>query len=168
MALIKCSECGATASTSAKICPGCGAGAKAMKARPSVWTTTKGGKAVLGLTGVLLVGAVAMISTNPPAAQPETPVDPAESLRNRAAYNSIAAVKRSLREPGSAVFENVRVDDKAKTVCIAYRARNGFGGMGLGHIVFSDGVPSERRTDWNRKCAHKEMYELKDISGLVT
>lgn len=168
MALITCSECGATASTSAKTCPGCGARAKMMKARPSVWTTTRGGKAVLGLTGVLLVGAVTMVATNPPAAQPEQTVDPAAHLRNEAAYNSVAAVKKSLREPDSATFEKVRVDENATTVCIVYRARNGFGGMGIGHIVFSDGVPSERPADWNRKCVHKSMYELKDISGLVT
>lgn len=168
MALIKCSECGATASTTAKVCPACGAGAKVMKAEPSVWTTTKGGKAVLGLTGVLLFGAVTMIVTNPPAAQPEAKPDPATALRNRAAYNSVSALKKSLREPDSAIFEHVRVDDDGGTVCIVYRARNGFGGMGMGHIVFRDGIPSERRTDWNRKCARKEMYELKDIAGVVS
>ena len=56
MALIKCSECGATASTSAKSCPGCGASAKAMRKGQSRWPTTRRGWALLGCSGLMVAG----------------------------------------------------------------------------------------------------------------
>ena len=167
MALIKCGECGSTASTSAKACPGCGAGAKAMRKGRSRWPTTRRGWALLGFTGLMVAGAASSMIGGSPPPQLKTAEDLASDKRNHAAYAAAAAIKRSLRETDSAIFEKVRVDDAAETVCIVYRARNGFGGMGIGHVLYHSGVPSARATDWNRRCAHKDIYELNDIAQLV-
>ena len=167
MALIKCSECGATASTSAKACPGCGAPAKTMRKGQSASPTSKAGWLLLGFTGLLVVGAATSMIGGSPPPQPKTAEDLASDKRNRAAYAAVAALKHSLREPDSAVFEKVRVDDAAETVCIVYRARNGFGGMDIGHVLYRGGIPSEKAAEWNRECAHKDMYELKDLAQLV-
>lgn len=168
MALIKCSECGATASTSAKTCPGCGAPAKTMRKGQSPWPTTKRGWFLLALTGLLVAGAASSMIGGARPPQPKTAEDLASDKRNRAAYAAVAALKRSLRDPDSAVFEKVRVDDAAETVCIVYRARIGFGGMGIGHVLYRSGIPSERAADWNRRCAHKDMYELKGVAQSVS
>jgi len=54
----------------------------------------------------------------------------------------VVALKSALREPESAQFEKIRVDEAGKIVCITYGARNRFGGMSWDHAVLLDGVAS--------------------------
>lgn len=167
MPLITCNECGASASTSAKTCPGCGASAKVMRRSQGPWPTTKRGWLVLGILGLFATSALLQLGIGSPAPRTKTPEDIASDKRNRAAYNAVSAVKKSLRDPETATFEQVWVDEEAKTVCIAYRARNGFGGLGVGRITFTQGIPSERTSNWNRQCANQTMYDLKGIARIV-
>lgn len=167
MPLMTCNECGVSASTSAMTCPGCGASAKVMRKRQSRWPTSRRGWVLLGLLGLFLLSALIQLVGGAPTPQPKSPADMAADQRNRVAYNAIITIKKSLREPGSAKFASVLVNDAATTVCMTYHARNGLGGMGTGHMVFLHGVPSEKKSDWNRHCANKAMYELKGIARVA-
>ncbi len=168
MPLITCSECGASVSASAKACPGCGADAKTMRRGQGPWPTTKRGWIVLGFLGLFLLSAMIRVVGGTPAPRPKSPADIAADQRNQVAYNAITTVKKSLRDPGSGTFESVLVDEQGATACVVYRARNGIGGMGVGHVLFLHGIPSERQSDWNRHCAHRSMYELKGIARVAS
>lgn len=167
MPLITCSECGASASTSAKACPGCGAGAKFMRRGKGPWPTTKRGWIVLGFLGLFLLSALMTMVGGTQTPKLKSQADILADQRNRAAYNAVTAVTKSLRDPDSVTFRSVLVDEQGTTACVLYHARNGFGGMGAGHMVFLHGIPSERKSDWNRHCANKSMYELKGIARIA-
>lgn len=54
------------------------------------------------------------------------------------------------------------------TLCVEYRAKNGFGAVRKNHVVFYDGIPelmqlgnaSEKTKIWNEKCSNKQGREL--------
>lgn len=52
---------------------------------------------------------------------------------------------------------SIGVDEEASVVCISDRAKNGFGAMDRGHVMYLHGIPSERISDWNKLCAHKRF-----------
>lgn len=162
--LITCRECAHEVSTAAKACPQCGASGKSFR---STGKKPMGlaGKIGIGFLGLMGVGSAVGAVIGDPADRPKTAEEQANTDRRYAAYQAAAALRRSLREPDSAVFEHARVDAAAKTVCLVYRARNGFGGMGRERVVFVGGVPSQRSSVWNRHCAHKSLYDYTDAAN---
>lgn len=167
MSIITCTECGTGVSTSAKACPGCGAsprvlrrasGKKPIDRKGKIIIATLAAATVIGLGSPQLMG-----STAPP---PKSAEELASDSRMRAAYLAVNALRASLREPESALFEKVGVDESAATVCLIYRARNGFGGMSRERVVFVDGDPSQRTAVWNKHCARSSLYDLTKIARL--
>ena len=108
---------------------------------------------------MLGVFASASLSMGSSPRAPKSREELADDNRMHAANLAVRAVRRALREPESAVFEGVHVGESATEVCVSYRARNGFGGISREHLVFLDGVPSQRRSSWNSHCARKNLYD---------
>lgn len=163
MSLITCSECGTEVSTSAKACPKCGASAKTLRqpqGKKGLGLPTKLG---LGFAGLVIIGS-AIQNRNGPPQQPkaDTPEEIADKHRGKVAYDAVIALKSALREPDSAQFDQILVDDAGTLVCITYRGRNGFGGVSREHSVFIDGSPA-KRSAWNKRCAG---VTLNDYTGV--
>lgn len=73
------------------------------------------------------------------------------------------ALKKSARNPDSLVIEAATASDDGKTVCLSYRAQNGFGGMNRETLVFRDGAPLESAASWNRHC----LGPMRDVTSEV-
>lgn len=165
MSMITCSERGVEVSTLAKTCPGCGAGARVFR---------KPARKPLGREGTIGVGAVVaglVVISSPlvmgsTTSSSKSAEDLAHDNRIHAADLAVNMLRPALREPDSAVFERVGVDESARAVCLTYPARNGFGGMNREHMVVLDGQPSQRASTWNKHCAHNGLYDYTDVSRL--
>lgn len=160
MALIKCKECGNEVSTTAKACPKCGAKVK----KPTSTLTWV-------FVAVLSLGMLNAVMTETPATQAEKAALASEtpeqkSAREKAeaekkekesrqyivAASTAKAIKSAMREPASLVFDSLRISDDAKTLCAEYRARNGFGGMSIEHVVVAGGKTLQTAKAWNKHC----------------
>lgn len=141
MALIKCRECGKEISSDAKACPHCGAKPK----------TGIGCGPVLG---IILVGFIAWLafgpSPTPPA--PKTEAEQQATTRMAMAAAAAKALKQSLREPDSLDIISIKTDQLANIICLEYRAKNGFGGTSIEHLVVLPKRSSDKAADWNKHC----------------
>lgn len=159
MTLITCSGCETQVSASARSCPSCGASAKVLRRAQgqkkglSLWA-----KLGIGFLGFCILAAI--VQTGEPDQPPQlTQEEKADQHRAKMAYDAVVTVKPTLREPDSAEFDTIRVNDDGSVVCLLYHGRNGFGGMSRDHTVFVDGEPSSSVSSWRRHCAHKKMYD---------
>lgn len=164
MSLITCSECRTSVSSAAKACPNCGASARVLRrgTGPMIGIKTK---LFLGFVGLVML-AMAFQPREAPEAPP-TPAEATKSRRDRQAFDAVVALKHALREPDSAVFDKIGANETGDVVCIVYRARNGFGGMNLDHVVFVDGTPSRKRGIWKRNCVHKPLYDTTGVARVA-
>ena len=155
MPMISCAECGASVSTNAKTCPGCGVRARHFAAKPKAPPSKRTWLIVvlagLGLAAILTMSGVVA---------PPPPADPAADSRARTAYAAALDLKRNLRDPSSLTIDQAMVDDAAETVCLSYRARNGFGGLNREHVTIRAGTASTAPARWNKYCAHKTMNDV--------
>lgn len=155
MALIKCLECGKEMSNSAKNCPHCGA---KPPYKPSL--------AFILITGLLVVFAIKGIfggeNSTPPPAKTAAAIAAEEAQERRFLVTVITAkkLKNSLREPDSVDWIDILVDEKAETVCLKYRARNGFGGMSIETMAVTSQEAGSDADTWNRHCAGVELYNM--------
>ncbi|MGL6245680.1 hypothetical protein [Pseudomonas sp.] len=160
MALISCHECKKEISSEAKVCPNCGAEPR---------QKFKIGRTILLIMVVIVIGKCA---TMPDKSEKQAAMSPEERAaqqkaeedsqrRHIAAASGMLAIKKSLRDPGSVIWETVLVNDDASTVCIEYRAKNGFGGYSKEHAAFFGNRSSQTATDWNKQCANKTMHDQK-------
>lgn len=139
MAMAKCRECGSEVSSEAKTCPKCGI-------KKPVKVTSTFTKIVATLFAfALIVSVLAGIdSAN------DTPEEKAAKEAARKADfeqnvqplvdagRDARQLRDAMRDPAS--FELVMVKDMGGgTRCFQYRARNGFGGMNVGHAVAATG-----------------------------
>lgn len=90
----------------------------------------------------------------------------ADAAVQRAALGA-QILKKSMRDPESFKLESALVIEKTGAVCYDYRARNGFGGINVGHAVLGpDGkkfMTNEMEgfsAFWNRECANKPGQEV--------
>lgn len=163
MALVKCSECGKQVSSAAAACPNCGA---KPKKRTSLFTWI--------VTAFIGFAALSALFSEPSeksaASRPAPKVKSPEELRyeknlNRAAV-AAQALRKSMRNPDSFVLEQALAME-SNTICIEYRAQNGFGGMNRGRALLSaddkkllsdesDGFNSS----WNKSCAGQTGDDL--------
>ena len=160
MALLKCKECKASVSSDAKACPGCGAAPPKSMSRLQVL-----------FVGACLIGIAAAVSqqsnsTPTPAAKSltadevaykakEAAFEVAEAAKEKeragfAARSVAAAVMSALRDPDSAKFTYVGVNDAATVACLQYRARNGLGGMNQDIAVIANNKATSKAADWER------------------
>src|SRR4051812_9131905 len=145
MALVKCSECGNEISTKAKTCPKCGAKVKRMGILGGIFWAMLAFLIYSGITGN------AITSSSPP---PKTPVQEAADKENSVRYvavrTAMAAIQANLRNPSSVQWDSAYVNKDASTVCVQYRAQNGFGGMGRELFVVVAGNVSQSPAVWNK------------------
>lgn len=146
MALIRCKECAGAVSTTAKVCPHCGAAVKLA------------GRSILWLIIPLVVGPMLIVAgyqalrspEDRAAAEARRAADTAEVQRKAEEAGVItgsqANVRRLLKDPDSAVFRAVVLRRAAGlehgAVCGYVNAKNSFGAMtGERPFVVVDGVP---------------------------
>lgn len=130
-----CRECGKSASEDAKSCPHCGVSNPVQPSNKNV---------LIGIgfiVSLIVLGKLISSAFDAPQVQatptPEEVQRQAEAARIAAqeeelfqhTASAVRAVKASLRDPESVVWESIRTDRAASVVCIQYRAKNGFGGM---------------------------------------
>lgn len=86
----------------------------------------------------------------------------------RANFNiALGNLLASLREPASLTLTHVEVMEKTGSICMIYRARNGFGGMGMEHFAYvlppkallteSD---SAFKWTWSEHCGLKKTIDI--------
>lgn len=163
MALVKCSECGNSVSDTAKACPQCGAKPK-----------KKVGFAGWIIAAITLLFIVRCTTINSERDQRIAAAEAAKSQeqrsaeakakaeaekRHQAAARALIAIKKSLRDPDSVQWDEILVSDDSSTICIGYRAKNGFGGYSRGHIALFNGTASDTAEAWNKHCAGKRMND---------
>ena len=172
MAMINCGECGASVSTEAQACPGCGASRKVFRRpagtkMPMSWPK-KIGVALGVMFGVSVLGGVAASLSGANSAAPtESAQDKQQQHLTYQAYLAAKAVKASLRNPDSLSFEQILASDDGNIICLTYRAQNGFGGMNIEHVVFKDGDPSQSHASWHAHCAHKLLNDVTAVQSMI-
>lgn len=158
MAMVNCAECGGQLSTAAEMCPHCGA---KKKKRTSVFTWI-----IASVFGIVFIGALGGVGKNQPQ-KPLSPEEQAAKAQKEARFTKTAiaasALKKSLRNPDSLQWDKILANDDASTICLEYRAQNGFGGMNQEFALFRNGKPSQKPEDWNRHCANKELWDMKSV-----
>lgn len=78
-----------------------------------------------------------------------------------------AGIKKSLRDPGSLVWESIHASADGSVACFDYRARNGYGGMGREFVVFADGKASKNPRDWNKRCVDKALADMRHVAFAI-
>lgn len=88
--------------------------------------------------------------------------------RVAAAATAALSIKRSLRNPDSVKWEEILATLDGSTVCMKYRAQNGFGGMNREAAAVVGQRLVLRRDDMVRECSKEPLYdELKDATLLA-
>jgi hypothetical protein len=162
MSLIKCGECGKEISSKAEVCPQCGA-----KPEKKIGIV---GKIFLGFIALfVLLSFIGSLVSNPTStdghsfASAEDAAKAADEIRFQKAALVASAIKRSLRDPDSVKWAGIWTNDDASTICIEYRARNGFGGMNHEHVAVTKAGASQEAEAWNRSCANKQLHDLSRV-----
>lgn len=93
--------------------------------------------------------------TAPAPTAAERAAKEAEQRRYLAVAIVAKKVKNAMRDPESVVWESIRADEKAETVCLSYRARNGFGGMTREAVTVTPTGSGQDAALWNRHCQAK-------------
>jgi len=188
MSLIKCKECGRQISESAKACPNCGYAPR--KTSLFTWIITI--FLAIGIIPTIIssfshYSSMTSDSNQTNALQvTETPEHAAERQeKNAVIQKEIAAqkqkkdeaiqkatigaigLKKVMRDPEGFKLESALVIQDTSAVCYDYRAKNGFGGVNVGHAVLSvDGKKFKTNEEdgfsklWNKECANKVGTEV--------
>lgn len=156
MTMISCAECGASVSTNAKTCPNCGVSRRHFAAAQKKRGLPKWLIVIIGLIAFGGVVQALGVIQGPPVAKD----NPAAKARSEAVYLAVHDLKSGLRDPGSLSLVSVLVDQPGETVCLIYRARNGFGGLNLDHMVVRAGEASTSPARWNKRCSHQSLIDM--------
>lgn len=165
MALTACKECGKEVSTGAGKCPHCGARVKkpagiigwiigaAMLAYMVQCTSTK--------TDAENAKASAEASKTPGQKAAEAKQKEIKELRFQKTVRAASVLKSNLKDPASVQWESMTANEDGSVICLAYRAKNGFGALDMGAVVFVDGVAMKGTKPWNKHCSKGDLYEMK-------
>lgn len=165
MAMTKCPECGSQISTSAAVCPSCGA-------KPDKPTS----RLTIAIAGLFAIGLAAAISrhsdneTERPAPAAKTPAELAETARKDREINTVLAgarmLKQSMKKPETFELTRATMID-GKVICYEYVARNSFNDQAPGHYVVSDAVSSNSIKAWNALCAGKSGDDYTSVRAVM-
>jgi hypothetical protein len=86
-----------------------------------------------------------------------------EDTQNKAVLLTMRVVKQSLHDPDSVQWADAAVSPDVKVVCVTYRARNGFGGMGAGFVVFAGAAFSQSEKVWNANCQRNDLINKHNV-----
>lgn len=143
MALIKCSECGKDISSEAKACPHCGA-------KPQYKPSAVFVIVVVALAAIVIKAAIE--TSTPPISHEKSAAEIASDWRHQMGGAAISLLKKRLREPDSLDVISLYTNEAATTVCLKYRARNGFGGYSVEYWIVTESAQSDSISDWNKHC----------------
>lgn len=172
MASKKCLQCAESVKADAKVCRFCGHAFPEKPSPPVKFKPKPGGCATLVGFFVVLSAATFLIALvkgagsstptpAPTATASVTPEDPNAITPTAVGWS----LKSAARDPDTLVVERALQNDKRTFVCVAYRAKNGFGGMNRERAVFTKmGGDTSART-WNRKCT---VGDLTDVTAMVS
>jgi hypothetical protein len=153
MAMTQCRECGHEISTKAKSCPHCGATIY----RPS-------GCFVVILLFIAFAAIMSAFNQNDSASPPKTQEQIQAEARRELAFQKVVlalkAIKTSLRNPDSVVWEYIGANEDASAICIGYRAQNGFGGMSREYMAIVNGTPTKQFSAWNKHCVNNKLNDM--------
>jgi hypothetical protein len=156
MALIKCKECGTEISSNAESCPKCGAKIP----HTSFLTKLVLFFIIIGIAPVI----ISFLSDNKSQSAIAEKPDPAKQLLQDRMQSVVATereIKTSLRDPDSAVWEKVLVNNDGSVVCIQVRAKNGFGGMARSSYVRYANKITDQTADIRKHCK-QPMHDVTD------
>jgi hypothetical protein len=156
MALIKCHECGAEISSDATSCPKCGAKPK-YQVGPGI---------VVFAVLLTIFGLFAINSESTTKAPQKTESEIASDWRHQMGAAAVIRLKQNLRDPESLEILNIFADEKATTLCLKYRARNGFGGFTVEYQIITESKTSQDVDDWNRYCTNA-MYDITAVKHML-
>ncbi|MCK6401275.1 MAG: hypothetical protein L6Q74_05090 [Sphaerotilus natans subsp. sulfidivorans] len=173
MALMKCHECSALISTTAKTCPSCGA---KPKRKTSITTWIVGGLSAFVVTSCI-VGNEKSRKADEARAAEQAAIEAAKSPEQREAEKKAAlqyekdfqrtgavarAVKSMMKNPDSYKLESATIM-ASSAVCIEHRATNSFNAIVPGYAVSppgSDKVYVNNAQIWDKHCAEKKGTEF--------
>jgi hypothetical protein len=162
MALVKCKECGKEVSKSAKKCPHCG-----YKLKMSFLA-----KFGLFIFGFVIFGAfVSGLKWNPEKSRidpvltekkaSEKKIEDEALQRKILAERFTDAIRKKMRDPNSFEVELIKVNKDATVFCLAYRARNGFGGMNREIAIYKNDKVFRDSDTWNKNCTSNMFDETR-------
>ena len=88
-----------------------------------------------------------------------------EKARNSVMRDTYLAVRNNLRDPDSMQVELMLASAKPEAACIAYRARNGFGGMTRDVMVWDGKTYAKTAAAWKKTCEGPHMEDITYLSG---
>lgn len=165
MPLVNCRECKKEVSTEAKVCPSCGVKKPQPKAKDmgigSIFLVLLAGSCV---AGPMLIShqkandaaeeAAALTPAQLAAKDAAKKAQAEKSLKRTSAIaGTLTSMKAALRNPDSAIWEEMRANDDGSIVCLKYRAQNGFGGVNRESVAVVKGRISKSADVWNKNCA---------------
>lgn len=123
-------------------------------------------KATFGMIAIgAIIGAAVGKDTDPP--KPKTPEEIAREAQWTADVITVRALKNAMHDPKSfELSQALRMDDG--TLCVTYRARNGFGALTVRRSVLGKGIAitSDERgfaRKWNAHCGGKTGRNMKHL-----
>jgi hypothetical protein len=169
--MVKCRECGKAVSSSAKVCPNCGA----PKPVRRIGFFAVLGALIVGLfayTAAKIHTADSTNSSTEPAsaagaaaapARPQQEDSPELKNMKLLAMAGAISLRSAMRNPDSFRLANA-LGVSQHTVCVTYRSQNGYGGLNVGHaVVRQEGVSADDGARWNRYCGHQVGVNLTDL-----
>lgn len=158
MALLKCTECQREISTKAKTCPGCGAPVPKLQNKIA-------GFVLLFFIVIIIIASCQ--DTKKPAKAPDTPESRAKAFRENQVLKIAKELKQTMHDPASLEFIKVTSNENSSTICMDYRARNGFGAMRAEQTLYLAGKPYQNEEAWNGSCIAKNRHDLTEVARLA-
>lgn len=118
---------------------------------------------ILALLVIMLLGAVIHSITDHSDGPSTIAAKAADEAKWEVVFGGAVTLRNAMRNPDSfKVSQALQMSDGS--VCYAYRAQNGFGGMNVGHaVVFQERLVDESAADfsetWSRECTGKTGTE---------
>lgn len=156
MGLITCKECKKQVSNLAKTCPGCGAPIQNLQ------------KKIFGfliLAAILAVIISSCQDPKQPEKTPDTPENRAKAFRSSKIATMARELQQTMHDPATLEFIKVTSNDDTSTVCMEYRARNGFGAMRADQTIYLFGKPYQNQEAWDLSCLATDRHILTDIAN---
>ncbi|HKN31539.1 MAG TPA: hypothetical protein VJY34_28145 [Roseiarcus sp.] len=115
---------------------------------------------------VILGGGVALSewaqrSVTPEQREARAEIEKAQNHFAYAKHVAIEQLRQTMHDPDSLVVEFAGVTEDATTVCMQYRAKNGFGGYDKAIAIDTGGRIASDVSTWNRLCVQR----LYDVEG---
>lgn len=76
------------------------------------------------------------------------------------AAETVKAIRGAMRDPDSLVVDSIGVDQNGDVACVAYRARNGFGGVNRESAILVGRALKKATTElWTKHCV--QLVDMK-------